>query len=310
MVNTVLIKTNTTFRIEDYYGSSNEITLITNSKPDFDVLRNSKTLEIIPMVKTAKVVKIAPKESDFIYIRNRAVSAGNVINQNEGEVELIPIEDFYKFFEKYARQCRANDNGDFFSHEELSKKYKTFIGKAAFVDHDNENVEKARGIILDAVYNNKGKFVELLKAVDKKAYPELARGIELGYITDTSMGCRCGYSLCSICQNKAVTEDDFCDHILRYKGSHYNGLPVFEDNRDIEFFEDSFVCTGADPKAKILERVASKGIIKSRNDIIKPNSNEIYSNNLMKKIASENNQRNVGNRINTFSDQLKNLPWS
>lgn len=177
----MLIKTNTTFRIEDYYNNSNEITFITNKTPDFDVLRNSKTLEITPRIKTAKVIRIAPKEGDFLYIRNRAVSAGNVIENSVDSVELIPIEEFYKFFEKYAKQCRgANDNGDFFSHEELAKKYKTFIGKAAFVDHDNENVEKARGIILDAVYNQKGKFVELLKAVDKKAYPELARGIEMG----------------------------------------------------------------------------------------------------------------------------------
>lgn len=307
----MLIKNNTTFRIEDYYESANEITFITNKKPDFDVLRDSKTLEIAGTVKTAKVVKIAPKESDFLYIRNRAVSAGNVIEKADGTADLIPINDFYKFFEKYARQCRgANDNGDFFSHEELIKKYKTFIGKAAFVDHDNENVEKARGIILDAVYNQKGKFVELLKAVDKKAYPELARGIELGYITDTSMGCRCGYSLCSVCQNKAVTEDDFCNHITNYKGTTYNGLPVFEDNRDIEFFEDSFVVTGADPKAKILERVASRGMTKSRSDIIKPNSSEIYNNDLMKKIAFEKNQRTSEGRINSFTEQLKNLPWS
>jgi len=305
----MLIKTNTTFRIEDYYENANEITFITNKTPDFDVLRNSKTLEIAGTVKTAKVVKIAPKESDFLYIRNRAVSAGNVIEKVDGTAELIPIEDFYKFFKKYARQCRgANDNGDFFSHEELIKKYKTFIGKAAFVDHDNENVEKARGIILDAVYNQKGKFVELLKAVDKKAYPELARGIELGYITDTSMGCRCGYSLCSICQNRAVTEDDFCNHIVNYKGTTYNGLPVFEDNRDIEFFEDSFVTTGADKSAKILEKVAS--LHKQKSGIIVPKSDDVVYNEIMKKIASEKNQRTSQGRINSFTEQLNSLPWS
>jgi len=305
----MLIKTNTTFRIEDYYENPNEIIFITNKTPDFDVLRNSKTLEITPRVKTAKVVKIAPKESDFLYIRNRAVSAGNVIDKGEGVADLIPIDDFYKFFEKYAKTCRgANDNGDFFCHEELIKKYKTFVGKAAFVDHDNENVEKARGIILDAVYNQKGKFVELLKAVDKKAYPELARGIELGYITDTSMGCRCGYSLCSVCQNKAITEDDFCDHILNYKGTSYNSLPVFEDNRDIEFFEDSFVTTGADKSAKILEKVAA--LHKQKSNMIVPKSVDVYQNELMKKIASETNQRTTDGRINSFIEQLNNLPWS
>lgn len=239
----MLIKNNTIFKIEDFYIDKDSITFISNKVPDFNMLRDSKTLEVItPLTKTAKVIKIAPKENDFLYVRNRAVSAGNVIEHVNGNIELIPIDEFYKNFEKYAFKCRgANDNGDFFCHEELIKTYKTFIGKPTFVDHDNENVEKARGIILDAVYNEKGKFVELLKAVDKKAYPELGRGIEKGYITDTSMGCRCGYSICTVCGNKAVSEDDFCEHIVYYKGSTFNSLPVWEDNRDIAFFEDSLV---------------------------------------------------------------------
>ena len=302
----MLIKNNTIFRIDDYYESDdNNITLLTNKKPDFDILRQSKSLEIIPSVKTAKIVTVAPKESDFLYVRNRAVSAGNVIPDNNGNATWVPIDEFYKDFEKYSKICRlANDNGDFFSLEELKKKYKTFIGKSVFVNHDNENVEKARGIIVDAAWNDRGKFVELLKAVDKKAYPELSRGITLGYISDTSMGCRCGYSICSICGNKAVSEDDFCDHILYYKASTFNGLPVFEDNRDIEFFEDSFVTQGADPEAKVLEKVANRsnaiGICRHS-----CNCKHDYSN-----ITNEKNQRSAHGRIEKFADQLKNIPWT
>ena len=247
----MLAKIGGQFRVEDYFVKNNNLTIITNVKPNFNILQNSGSLivnkETNGLVKTAKVITVAPKADDFLYIRNRAVSAGNVIDQANGDAELIPMDKFYKFFEKYANKCRgANDNGDFFSHEELLKSYKSFIGKAVFVDHDNENVEKARGIILDAVYNPKGKFVELLKAIDKKAYPELARAIEMSYITSTSMGCRCGYSLCSICRNKSKTEEDFCDHVKNYKGSTYNGLPVFEDNYDISFFESSLVALPAD----------------------------------------------------------------
>lgn len=308
----MIIKTNTTFRIDDFYESKDQITLLTNIAPDFDILRNSKSLEINQMVKTAKVVKIAPKEGDFLYVRNRAVSAGNVIDRGQDDAELIPIEEFYKDFARHSKHMRgANDNGDFFCHEELSKKYKTFVGKSVFVDHDNENVEKARGIILDAVYNNRGKYVELLKAIDKKAYPELARGVELGYITDTSMGCRCGYSICSVCGNEAATEDDFCEHVLNYKGSSYNGLPVFEDNREIEFFEDSFVTTGADKLAKILEKVASKQAKAFINQVQKHSNNPSNANSeLLRMIASESNQRTRDGRVNSFRDQLKNIPWT
>lgn len=125
-------------------------------------------------------------------------------------------------------------------------------------------------------------------------------------MTDTSMGCRCGYSLCSICQNRAVVETDFCDHILQYKGSTYNGLPVFEDNRDIEFFEDSFVTTGADKSAKILEKVASRG---HQVPILRKAVDSQY-NELMKKIAYEENHRTRQGRINALADKLNNLPWT
>lgn len=303
----MLIKTNTKFRIEDFYQSKDQITFITNTTPDFNILKESKTLyNASPLVKTAKVIRIVPKESDFLYVRNRAVSAGNVLDNGSEAAELIDIERFYKNFERYANKCRgSNDNGDFFSHEELIKKYKTFIGKSVFVDHDNENVENARGIIIDAVYNNKGKYVELLKAVDKKAYPELARGIELGYITDTSMGCRCGSSICSICGNIAVSEEDFCEHIKNYKGSTFNGLPVWEDNRDIEFFEDSFVTTGADRDAKILERVASR-----HHNIINKINNDKFSNSILKNIYNEKNQRTYQGRVKSIFNNLNDLPWS
>lgn len=289
-----------------YCYDNNKIVIEENVTPDMGKLKKSETLKVNKgNVKTAKLVTVAPKEDDFLYVRNRAVSAGNVIPQRDGSAISVPIDEYYKNFEKYSKICRnANDNGDFFSEEELKKSYKSFIGKSAFVDHDNENVEKARGIIVDAVWNDKGKYVELLKAVDKKAYPELARGIEKGYISDTSMGCRCGSSICSICGNKAVTEDDFCEHIKNYKGSTYNGLPVFEDNRDVEFFEDSFVCIGADPEAKILEKVAS------RSGCIGVQTHKLSEMRDMSNIINEKNQRTFSGRVESFAEKLKNIPWS
>lgn len=299
----MLIKNNTIFRIEDIYENKDEITFFTNKKPDFNLLKESKTLEIkYPLTKTAKVIKVAPKEDDFLYVRNRAISAGNVIENEDGTTKIISMEDLYREFDKYSRICRgANSNGDFFSDIELKSHYKTFIGKPAFVDHDNENIENARGVIIDAIYNEKGNFVELLKAVDKKAYPELSDGIIKHYITDTSMGCRCGYSICSICGNKAVSEDDFCEHVINYKGSTFNGLPVWEDNRDIEFFEDSFVTQGADPDAKIMERVASKNYIPIHKHSIK---------NPFNNIKEETNKRIYKNRIDNLANTLKGLPWN
>ena len=289
-----------------YDNDNNKIKIDDSAEFNVEILKKSETLKVDKVMnKTAKLVTVAPKEDDFLYIRNRAVSAGNVIPQPDGSAISVPIDEYYKNFEKYSKICRnANDNGDFFSEEELKSKYKTFIGKSAFVDHNNENVENARGIIVDAVWNDRGKFVELLKAVDKKAYPELARGIEKGYITDTSMGCRCGKSICSICGNVATTEDEFCDHIKNYKGSTYNGLPVFEDNRDVDFFEDSFVTIGADPEAKILEKVASRSQYCGVQRISKSETRDLSY------IINEKNQRTFSGRVESFAEKLKNIPWS
>lgn len=299
-----MIKYTLPVKITGHSNLVSHILLEKNRRPDLSLLNNSKTLGL---TKTAsKIVKVAPKENDFLYVRVRAVSAGNVIEHDNGYAELIPMDELMENLDKYGTKIRgANDNGDFFSYEELKKSYKTFIGKSAFVDHKNENVEEARGIILDAVWNDRGKFVELLIAVDKKAFPELCRGIEMGYITDVSMGCRCERSICSICGNEAVTEDDFCEHILTHKGRMLDNKPVFEDNRGVEFFEISFVSQGADKQAKILEKVASKANLPKINRL----STTSHLEQALLKVANEKNKRN-NQSINSLKEQLKNLPWS
>jgi hypothetical protein len=301
-----MIKYTKPMKIEKYSNRVEQVVLNPNKKIDLTVLSQSKTLDMSNLVKTAsKVVKIAPKEDDFLYVRVRAVSAGNVIEQPDGSAQHIDIDEYLKNLKMYGNRSRGcNSNGDFFSYEELKRTYKTFIGKSAFVDHNNENVENARGIILDAIWNERGKFVELLIAVDKKGFPELCRGIEMGYITDVSMGCRCSKSVCSYCGNEAITEDEFCEHVKMYKGGTYNGIPVFEDNRGVEFFEISFVSEGADRDAKILEKVASRNSNK-----VNTQSKTAYKNDMLVKVASEKNKRyEVGEK--SFFDRLKDLPWS
>ena len=103
--------------------------------------------------------------------------------------------------------------------------------------------------------------------------------------------------------NEAHSDDDICEHVLNYKGLTYNGLPVFEDNRDVEFFEDSIVTQGADPDAKILERVASK---QNRSGIFVP---KYYTDN-KNVYANEKNQRTADGRMDSMVDKLKDLPWS
>lgn len=108
------------------------------------------------------------------------------------------------------KENEVNDNGDAFSPEELKKAAHTFIGCPVFVNHQNDDIEKARGKVAHAWYDEDAGGIFVINMVDKEAYPPLARGIEEGYIIGTSMGAQVGYSCCSICHNKAATQDEFC----------------------------------------------------------------------------------------------------
>lgn len=180
--------------------------------------------------KTAALqIKESDLDPDMFYVKVRAVTAG------------VP-----------------NNNGDYFSEEELRNAYKTFEGRGVFVNHESDNVEAARGKILSADLidiESNDVHVVLALAIDQKAFPQLVHAIKKGYVTDVSMGATVKYSLCSICQNKATNEREYCEHVRYFKGSTYQGKPVYEDNRGVEFFEISAVTNGADRTAKIIGEI-------------------------------------------------------
>ena len=79
---------------------------------------------------------------------------------------------------------------------------------------------------------------------------------------------------------------------------------MFEDNRDVDFFEDSFVTIGADPEAKILEKVASRSQYCGIQRISKSETRDLSY------IINEKNQRTFSGRVESFAEKLKNIPWS
>jgi hypothetical protein len=176
-----------------------------------------------------------------------------------------------------------NGNGDRFSEPELRKAYKTFIGKGVFVNHASSDIEKKRGLILDAKWaeNGNDKYVKCLLEINADAFPELARMIQSGHTTDLSMGCSVKYSTCSICNHKAASVNLYCGHIKHHKGSIYNGLPVFEDNHDIEFIELSIVSKAADSTAKVLEVLARKKGLDLQQVLQKAAADPMYADSLI-----------------------------
>lgn len=88
------------------------------------------------------------------------------------------------FVKIYAiKENEVNDNGDYFCAEELKKSAETFVGVPIFTNHQNDDIEKARGECVHAWYDEDAKGIYIIARVDKIAYPKLARGIEQGYVT-------------------------------------------------------------------------------------------------------------------------------
>ena len=172
----------------------------------------------------------------------------------------------YLYIRSRAISSRTNDNFDTFPAEEIEKGYKSFIGKPVFVNHNNDNHRRARGVIIDAALHrdtnpdgSPDTWSEVLMEVDAVRFPKLAKAILAGHIDRTSMGTDVAYSLCSFCGNKASTPLDYCKHIPKMKGQRIyrttasgkkEGVLVSEICHGLKFFENSLLVEEpADPTA-------------------------------------------------------------
>jgi len=316
---------------------------------------------------TAEIRRVAPRSEDFLYFVARGIHAmeaaaidpvsrefnpkiGHIAYDNgHGKCKTCEVE-LFKGTRGEALSgmwCKAstvepfiNQNGDAFSESELlaetvdpqnpSRKiqaYQTFIGRGLFTDHKSGQVENIRGIILDAAYDPKSKGVDLLIALDKVAYPELARQVTAGYSTDVSMGCQVSHSLCSECGNKAITENDYCTHVKSGKGiARAGNRKVYEVNNGLNFIEISMVTNGADPRAKIRTILASLNRIRQaqnhetttsepENQLITDSINRIESEveDLEHRLDTDitestaDNAKDLSDRIQKLEQQLKQL---
>lgn len=167
-----------------------------------------------------------------------------------------------------AISARINQNFDAWPSEELKKSFRTFIGKPVFVNHANEDPEKARGKVIAARYIESGddKYVEVIQEVDGTRFPKLAREIREGGLDSVSMGVEAGITKCSYCGNTATDEPEFCDHVRHHKGEyltrknqrtgHNEDVLVYENCYKLGFFELSYVFDPADETA-VVSRVIS-----------------------------------------------------
>jgi len=164
-----------------------------------------------------------------------------------------------------------NRNGDAFPWNELKASYETFIGKGFYIEHQEDSIEQAKGLVLDAVAHEDKQYIECLSAVDRKLFPEIAGQIESGIINCVSMSCNCQTAECTECGNIATNASELCEHCRQWddeegKIANVNyckgklgpsGKNAYERNRGIIFTGLSGVAIPADGNAHIFEVFAS-----------------------------------------------------
>lgn len=183
-------------------------------------------------IKTASdwsdiVTKKSTAEGIIIHNNLNPKENGNVVCQIDldnyiyihttimASVDLEPESDYWitKATEKYI-----NSNGDAWKRDVLLKDYPTFVENGiVFVEHD-QNPERAKGKVLDAIARQMDDtvLIDLLFCVDKR-HDDLVHNILTGIANAVSMGCTTKYTICSICGNVAHDENEYCIHIKNYK---------------------------------------------------------------------------------------------
>jgi hypothetical protein len=165
-----------------------------------------------------------------------------------------------------AISARVNQNYDGWPSYELKRAHSTFLGKPCYVNHENFDPKLARGRVVASRYveNGADKYVEVIQEIDAARFPKLAHEIRTGGLDSVSMGAEAGFTICSVCSNKATDEENMCDHVRFHKGEYLmdeHGEPklVYESCHDLGFFELSYVFDPADETA-----VVTKVLVASR----------------------------------------------
>jgi len=203
----------------------------------------------------------------------------SMASDKDQAIDLHPVtfEDFKPFTPEKgflytasrAISSRVNANYDGWPVDQIKKSYKTFIGRPIYVEHNNSDPDRARGVILDAIYRETklasgiiDASVYCLMEVDANTFPKLASAIENGQLNAVSMGADVDGTQCSACGKYASKPSEFCTHIPRLKGRNVTVYKagkrveslVYESCINPNFFELSFVFEPADESAWLLQK--------------------------------------------------------
>jgi len=209
------------------------------------------------MTKLAHDIKsIAPRSDDFLYFSIIFLKAAeSALLDDSGNLKKVGGEKAWGYFDENWKwhgnvPFHSNNNKDAFPELELKKAHMNWVGKPLCKDHESSSVDGIRGIILDTYYDDKMKQVVGLCALDRVNYADLAKKVETGIVRYGSMGTAVSTSVCSECQKKASTADEYCNHVK-------NRTAMAEINVGLKPIEYSLVVQPAEPGAILLRCIAS-----------------------------------------------------
>ncbi|MGD0511078.1 MAG: hypothetical protein ABSA33_04520, partial [Candidatus Micrarchaeaceae archaeon] len=221
----------------------------------------------------------------YMYIRLRAISSR--VNRNHDGWPTIELAGGPEIFNRYAHQSSSEGFTIESANGNKNLGFRTFVGKPIFVDHNNGDPKKTRGVIVDAKFrvlspkeaaldeywsskevdaaHLPASEIELLLEVDAKSFPKFAKDILCGDLDGFSMGADVERSVCSHCGNVASNPEEYCAHVISkgaihdYKTAdgHRTSKKSYENCYGIHYFEISGVFDPADPTALRREVIAN-----------------------------------------------------
>lgn len=193
-------------------------------------------------------------------VKNAKLEGFSAIGKDE--TPNYRIQDGYIYTKVRAISSRVNKNHDGWPAEELAKAYRTFVGKPIFIDHNNTDPSRARGVVIDARLhveddlqkasaldpyyaaapdNHKPPtWIELLLETDARQFPRLAKAILSGDIDSVSMGANVERTQCNICDNWATAPEEYCDHI-HSKGAEFDFVSSTGERTSRRSYEDCLI---------------------------------------------------------------------
>lgn len=172
------------------------------------------------------------KDPDHVYFYNRALGAGEVYG--------------------------PNNNGDWFSRDDLIKNHHTFEKNAKlYRHHQNKDPRNAIGDVPAAAYNHPLDTVDLIIKAPLSKVAEDLRGAEAKKkLIATSMGAKVPADVCSYCGNRASNRMQYCTHLRSMMLKIHDGRQVFARNPDPNFIDISIVFIPAAGESAMLRKIA------------------------------------------------------